>query len=221
MKWFCLFSVVVLTSAGAGADEQHAGVTLAPVLKKSEPGDSVVFTLPGASRALGALPAAASGPAPLPATEVRLAPPPADPDRPVLHRPKPDYPPEFELESSAYINQQIGHWEQIDALRLLGDPTRLRPAYSDGQVVNGQILAFPDPTGRYKELELDFEDKTGRLRTLFVYPQNMTWQDCRQTFGVNVRSTQANKGRTFYSYLDRRLDVLVDATGKVISLGMY
>jgi hypothetical protein len=59
------------------------------------------------------------------------------------------------------------------------------------------------------------------LRTLFVYPFNMSWQDCRRTFGANVRSTQANKGRTFYSYLDRRLDVLVDTAGKVISLGMY
>jgi hypothetical protein len=49
----------------------------------------------------------------------------------------------------------------------------------------------------------------------------MTWQECRHEFGVNVRSAEANKGRTFYSYLDRRLDVLVDAAGKVISLGMY
>ena len=87
--------------------------------------------------------------------------------------------------------------------------------------MNGQILAFPDPTGRYKEMELDFDRETGLLRTLFVYPQSMTWQDCRHEFGMNVKSTQANKGRTFYSYLDRRLDVLVDSGGKVISLGMY
>jgi hypothetical protein len=49
----------------------------------------------------------------------------------------------------------------------------------------------------------------------------MTWLECRHAYGVNVRSTEANKGRIFYSYLDRRLDVLVDAAGKVISLGMY
>jgi hypothetical protein len=49
----------------------------------------------------------------------------------------------------------------------------------------------------------------------------MTWQECEKSFGGNVQASQAKKGRTFYSFLDRRLDVLVDATGKVISLGMY
>ena len=29
------------------------------------------------------------------------------------------------------------------------------------------------------------------------------------------------KGRKFYSYVNRRLDVLVDPAGKVISLGLY
>ena len=33
--------------------------------------------------------------------------------------------------------------------------------------------------------------------------------------------TAANKGRKFYSYLDRHLDVLVDTGGNVISLGLY
>ena len=31
----------------------------------------------------------------------------------------------------------------------------------------------------------------------------------------------AAQGRHFYSYLNRRLDVLVDNAGKVISLGLY
>jgi hypothetical protein len=30
-----------------------------------------------------------------------------------------------------------------------------------------------------------------------------------------------NKGRIFYSYVNRHLDVLVDQDGKVISLGVY
>ena len=85
----------------------------------------------------------------------------------------------------------------------------------------GQIVAFNDPSGRFRQFELDFDRDTGLLRTLFVYPHDMTWQDCRHEFGMNVRSTQANKGRIFYSYLDRHLDVLVDSAGKVISLGMY
>jgi hypothetical protein len=49
----------------------------------------------------------------------------------------------------------------------------------------------------------------------------MTWQECRKLWGSRVSSTDADKGRTFYSYLDRRLDVLVDQTGKVINFGLY
>jgi hypothetical protein len=49
----------------------------------------------------------------------------------------------------------------------------------------------------------------------------MTWQDCRRQWGGEVSATEAAKGRKFYSYVDRRLDVLVDSAGKVISLGLY
>jgi len=217
MKRFCLLSLVVLCQPIPGA-EQSASVTLPPVLRKSEPTDSVVLTLPGPVEVTQSAAAVAGS---LPTTEVRLAPPSPDPDRPLLRRPKREYPPEFERDSAEFLDQQIGIWQQMDAQCLLGEPLRQRAALNDDQTVNGQILAFDDPTGRYKELELDFDRETGLLRTLFVYPHNMTWQDCRHLFGVNVRSTQANKGRTFYSYLDRRLDVLVDAAGKVISLGMY
>ena len=218
MKRFCLLSLVVFACQPISGAEQNVSVTLPPVLRKSEPSDSVVLTLPGpAVTAQAATSAAAS----LPATEVRLTPPPPDPDRPLLRRPKHEYPPEFERDSADFLNRQIGIWQQVDAQGLLGEPLRQRAALNDDRTVNGQILAFADPTGRYKELELDFDRESGLLRTLFAYPPSMTWQDCRHAFGVNVRSTQANKGRTFYSYLDRRLDVLVDATGKVISLGMY
>jgi len=214
MKRFCLLSMVVWATQAIPGAEQSASVTLPPVMRNSEPRDNVVLTLPGQ-------PAAPATARSLPATEVRLAPPPPDPDRPVLRRPKREYPPEFERDSADYLNQQIGIWQQIDAQGLLGEPLSQRAALADDQTVNGQIVAFADPTGRYKQLELDFDRETGLLRTLFAYPQSMSWQDCRHEFGVNVRSTQANKGRTFYSYLDRRLDVLVDSAGKVISLGMY
>jgi hypothetical protein len=196
-----------------GAD-QSGSVTLPPVLRNFEPADNVVVTLPGQKPAALATTIR-------PATEVRLEPPPPDPDRPVFRRAKREYPPEFERDSADYLNQQIGIWQQVDAQGLLGEPVGQRPALADDQTVNGQIVAFNDPSGRYKQFELDFDSDNGRLRTLFVYPHEMTWQECRHAFGVNVRSTEANKGRTFYSYLDRRLDVLVDAAGKVISLGMY
>ena len=44
----------------------------------------------------------------------------------------------------------------------------------------------------------------------------MTWQECRRLWGAHVTARKAKQGRTFYSYLNRRLDVLVDPTGKVI-----
>ncbi|MGO9228647.1 MAG: hypothetical protein ACLQKA_05475 [Bryobacteraceae bacterium] len=131
------------------------------------------------------------------------------------------FPPAFELNSAFFCQSMIGQWTTDDARYLLGEPKRERPAYGDNQIVNGRIYAFPDPTGRYRELELDFESGSGLLRTVFVYPQNMTWQECRRLWGGGVSATDAEKGRKFYSYLDRRLDVLVDSAGKVISLGLY
>jgi hypothetical protein len=220
MKPFCFLSVVVLTCQAIPGGEQSAGAMQPPVLRKYEPADNVVVTLPGPAAAATAAAAEAAPPGP-PATAVRLASPPPDPDRPVLRRSKPEFPPGFERDSADFLDQQIGIWQQVDAEGLLGKPLRQRSAFADDETVNGQILAFADPTGRYQEMELDFDSHTGLLRTLFVYPRTMTWQDCRHTFGANVRPTQANKGRTFYSYVDRRLDVLVDAAGKVISLGMY
>ena len=214
MTRFCFLSMAFLAIQTIQGADQSASVALPPVLRSSEPADNVVVTLPGQKPAA---PAATVQPA----TEVRLEPPPPDPDRPVLRRPKREYPPEFERDSADYLNQQIGIWQQVDAQGLLGEPAGQRPAFADDQTVNGQIVAFNDPSGRYRQLELEFDGDTGRLRTLFVYPHAMTWQDCRHAFGTNVRSTEADKGRTFFSYLDRRLDVLVDAAGKVISLGMY
>jgi len=216
MTPFCLLSMVLLAIQAIQGADQSAAAAQPPVLRESEPRDNVVVTLPGLVPATATAIAGASS-----TTEVHLAPPPPDPDRPVLRRPKREYPPEFERDSARYLNEQIGIWQQIDAQGLLGDPQNQRPAFADDQTVNGEIVSFDDPTGRYKQLELDFDRETGLLRTLFVYPHDMTWRDCQHNFGANVRSTQANKGRTFYSYLDRRLDVLVDAAGKVISLGMY
>ena len=214
MTRFCFLSMAFLAVQTIQGADQSGSLTLPPVLRNSEPADNVVVTLPGQKPAAPATTIR-------PATEVRLEPPPPDPDRPVFRRPKREYPPEFERDSADYLNQQIGIWQQVDAQGLLGEPVGQRPALADDQTINGQIVAFNDPSGRYRQFELDFDGDTGRLRTLFVYPHEMTWQECRHTFGVNVRSTEANKGRTFYSYLDRRLDVLVDAAGKVISLGMY
>jgi hypothetical protein len=127
----------------------------------------------------------------------------------------------LQAESALFLQKQIGWWSIADARALLGNPARQRSALDDNQSPNGQIFAFSDPTGRYRELELDFDAENGNLRTVFVYPWNMTWQECRRQFGANVSASQANKGRVFYSYVNRRLDVLVALGGQVISLGLY
>ena len=202
---------------GDGSRQTSASVTLPPVLRPTEPGDDVVVTLPGPPAKATAVVA----PAPAPSTIVRRTPPPADTERPILRRPKRTYPAGFEKDAAAYLHQRLGVMTEADAKELLGEALNSRPAYNDDQAVNGRIYAYADPTGHFKQLELDFDKKSGQLRTVFVYPLQMTWMECRKAFGANVRATPANKGRTFYSYLNRRMDVLVDPSGKVISLGMY
>jgi hypothetical protein len=217
-------------SADRSTPEKTAGMAqrdvLPPVLRNAEPADSSFVLLPGPAPARSLV----EPPAPKPVSKVVAVaeshepPPPelTDPGRPILHRaPRPVYPEDFEKDSGTFCQKEIGQWKEADALGLLGVPSGDRPAFDDNQGVNGRIYAFSDPTNRYRQLELDFDGETGVLRTVFVYPWKMTWQDCRRMWGGNVSAAEANKGRKFYSYLNRRLDVLVDASGKVISIGLY
>jgi len=198
----------------------------APVLRNDDPADSVVVRLPGPPPAVVQAPKQVAKA--VVETVVHLdTPPPAsvtldDPGRPVLRRAAhPIYPPDFDKDSGVYCQRLIGQWTVEDATMLLGEAAKQRPSFDDNQKENGVIYAFQDPTNRYRQLELDFDGETGALRTVFVYPWKMTWQDCRKVFGANVSAATAAQGRHFYSYLNRRLDVLVDNAGKVISLGLY
>jgi hypothetical protein len=217
MKWF-VTSVVALAAQLAAQES----VARPPVLRDAEPSDSLVVTLPGAR-----LPVPRVSPLPVPTPAPAPVSPAAIPDdeedhRPLLRRaPKPVFPAEFERDSAAFCQKLIAAWTQPDAYNLLGEPLRERVALDDADVENGRIYAFSDPTGRYREIELDFAKDTGLLRSVFVYPWKMTWAECRKLWGANVQSTPANKGRIFHSYVNRRLDVLVDQTGKVISFGLY
>jgi hypothetical protein len=195
----CRYLLVLAASVGflCRADEP-AGTT---ARSREAAADTVILTLPGPA-ALPVLPKESKAAAPAPAT------------------PKADLPEAFKSDSSAYLQHVIGAWKKQDAEALLGAPIRNRQAYDENKQVNGQIFAWADPSGRYRELELDFDD-SGSLRTVFAYPNEMTWNDCRKLWGANVNATRTKNGRTFYSYLNRNLDVLVDHGGKVISLGLY
>ncbi len=240
MKWFRLMCLVAVAFhlAGSGAAADHAAANTAdsgsaeklpPVLRPSEPPDSGQIVLP-------------CPPAPAPKKTTVVAPPAkvAPPTKPVevtvARQPLPPLPspsataavpakpsPRLEIgnEVAAYCQKQIGHWKESDARKMLGEPKRQRPAYDEKRAVNGTIYAFNDPTSKYKELELDFDQKSGTLRTVFVYPPRLTWQQCRRVWSGPVAAADAAQGRKFYSYTNRRLDVLVDQAGRVISLGWY
>ena len=244
MKWSRLICLATLVSqfvaSGAAADRAAASpdgnsgtVKAPPVLRPSEPRDSGQVTLPGPAPAAPA-PEKVTLPDPPPVTPAfKLAPSPAKPVQDVtLLRPlplpvvpttpvKPPPPLQIGRELAAYCQKQIGLWKESDARKLLGEPKRHRPAYDEKRSVNGNIYAYIDPTNKYKELELDFDMQTGSLRTVFVYPPRLTWQQCRRLWNGPVAAADAARGRKFYSYTNRRLDVLVDPTGNVISLGWY
>jgi hypothetical protein len=214
---------------GEKSGEATAAKPMPRVLRDAEPTDSVVVRLgapapPGAPTL--AVPVATATLAKVTEPSVKLDPAPdaavEDPGKPYLRRsPKVAYPPNFERDSAIYCQKLIGQWSLEDATMLLGEPSASRAAFDDRQKQNGSIWTFSDPTGHYRQIELDFDSDSGTLRTVFGYPWNLTWSECRKLWGGNVNAAEANKGRRFYSYLNRRLDVLVDPSGKVISLGLY
>ncbi len=233
------------SSAPEAAPGSPRRLPTAPVLRKTEPEDNHFVLLPGAPRTATAATVAVPAPPAEPAAPLHkpfVAPaftlasiraitgnrsepePPAleQVGRPYLRRSVfVVYPAEFEQDSGMFCQRQIGHWTHDDAAVLLGAPSANRPAYGEKHTVNGLIYAFDDPTHRYRQLELDFDGETGALRTVFIYPWKMTWGECRRIWGTNVSAAEANQGRKFYSYLNRRVDVLVDAAGRVISIGLY
>ena len=225
MKWIRLMCLAALAGqlvgSGVAADPAatnpegaRASANLAPVLRPSEPPDSVLVTLPGPPPVTPALKPITPVPpvallAPLPRKLVEDA----DLRQPARL--------EIGREAADYCRKQIGHWKERDARNLLGEPNRHRPAYDENQTVNGTIYAFTDPANQYKELELDFDLHSGALRTVFAYPPRLTCDECRRLWNGPVAAADAAQGRKFYSYTNRRLDVLVDPAGKVISLGWY
>jgi hypothetical protein len=218
-------AVPAKSAAGdAGSVTHTSSLNTPPVLRNSDAADTGVFRLPGPPRPTAAV-VRPSGPLTGPAEQADLHREPAVAPalKPSAPPPSRAFPAEFQRESGLYCQKRIGQWKESDALALLGDPSRRRAASDDdgSDGGDGHILAFDDPTGRYKELELDFDKDSGQLRTVFAYPRTLSWQECRRVWGSDVTSTHANNGRIFHSYLNRHLDVLVDPSGQVISLGLY
>jgi hypothetical protein len=223
MSSFRLIAFVALAGRLVCAADGPASPStkLPPVLKNNEPPDSVMVTLPSMAPKVTKLPAPPPAPekSPAPAPEAAAVAPTAPKPAPLST--KAFLPPDLQKESAMFCQKLIGEWTETDAEQLLGKALRQRPAYDEKKAINGKIYAFSDPSGRYRELELDFDQANGVLRTVFAYPKQMAWQECRRRWNGEVSEADARQGRTFYSYINRRLDVLVDAKGKVISLGFY
>jgi hypothetical protein len=225
-----LLGLAAIAGMAIGAENPDGALKAPPVLRRLEPDDSVVLRLPGPTAARPVIKnivpiAPVPRPSPLPSQLVVSALPPL-PDVPSVPKQdssvsKPALPPEAQDDLAFYCQKHIGKWKRADVRALLGPALRNRPAYDESKAINGRIYAFRDPTGRYRELELDFDSKTGALRTVFVYPPRLTWKEVHHRWNGEVSVADAQQGRTFYSYVHRRMDVLVDSQGKVISLGLY
>lgn len=191
-----LFTASLAVAAGDDGDPKpKAAAFVPPVLREVPSPDTAVVELPAPPK-------------------IEAGPP------PVLRHQK-TFPQEFVDDSVMFLQSQLKTWELHDAEELFGKAARQRPSVDDEGNPNGVIYAFPDPLHHFRDFELDFEGATEKLRTIFVYPLKLAWKDCKKLYGNNVTAADAGSGRTFYSYQDRRLDVLVDPSGNVISLGIY
>src|ERR1041385_6337335 len=129
-------------------------------------------------------------------------------------------PEEMRKGSFAFLERQMGAWRIEDAKGVLGDPVRERDALT-GTTVDGVIYAFPDPTGSMREFELNFAKATGRLRAVYAYPNKATLQDAQALWGRKYKEVKNPNGTHSYLYRDRRLMLITDRNGGIISLGVY
>ncbi len=188
-------AVLPLALASAGSQDSSKAY-VPPVMREAGTAGTAIFTLP-------------------------LPPKIVDGPPPFLRHTPTELPPEFVRDSVIYLGSRLDQWRQPDAAEFLGMPRGQRPSVDDRGKSNGVICAYSDPLQHYREFELDFDGESGKLRTVFVYPQKMSWRECQRAYGASVSAAHPGSGRTFYSYRNRRLDVLVDAAGNVISLGIY
>jgi S1-C subfamily serine protease len=118
----------------------------------------------------------------------------------------------------SFLERKLGTWREDDARTLLGDPHGHRLGVGDPIP---DIYAYDDPTKAFKQIELLFNAKTHKLNNVFVYPWNMTWDQCKNLWGNDVRTTRNANGTRYYAYKHRNLGVLTNSSGGVISIGVF
>jgi hypothetical protein len=101
-----------------------------------------------------------------------------------------------DVPSGIYLERQIRKWTSEDANGVLGQALRHRYAYDNQKNITGDIFAYPDPTGLYREFEL-FLDKSKRLQIVYIFPYSWTWDQCKALWGENVVVTKKPDGTRF------------------------
>jgi hypothetical protein len=125
-----------------------------------------------------------------------------------------------DVPSGIFLERQIRKWTSEDAERVLGQPFRHRYSYDNQKNITGDIFAYPDPTGLYREFELLF-DQSKKLQIVYIFPYAMTWDQCKGLWGDDVVITKNADGTRFYTYKKRRLAVYVQKNGTVISYYVF
>jgi V8-like Glu-specific endopeptidase len=155
-----------------------------------------------------------------PATPAGSGPPPAPPGSSASAlRPQPSD--EMKKGSLVYVASKIAKWSDRDATRELGTPVRHRFGYDSRGTATTDIYAYPDPTNYLRELELAFDVKSNILVDVYGYPWDMTWDQCKMLWGDDAKLVKKPDGTYFRLYRNRHLNVYLDKSDKVISLGIY
>lgn len=122
----------------------------------------------------------------------------------------------------AFLDKRLDKWSLEDAKREMGPPLRHRFSYDSQNNPDGDIYGFDDPTRWARLIELNFELKTSRLSSVFIYPfSTMTWEDCKRFWGQNGERRKNKDGTKFFAYRDKRVAVILDKDDKVINFGLW
>lgn len=124
--------------------------------------------------------------------------------------------------SSMFIEKYgMRTWTLEQAEAILGTPTSHRFYYDPKNNPTGDIYGFGDPTRQFRQFELSFDKFTRKMTDMFVYPYNLTWDECKKLWGDNVKHVKNPNGTHTYSYQNRHLNVLADKDGRVLNFGIY
>lgn len=123
-----------------------------------------------------------------------------------------------------YLSKQMGVWKLDDARQILGAPIRQRDAFDGAKKVDGVVYAFSDPTGAAAEIELNFPNATGILRGVYIHPGSvhpMRLAEAQKIWGRDYKEVKNGNGTRTYLYQKRRLLLIADKNGTVITIGVY